>query len=112
MIPARVVLVRREVCARCDQPCEGFRTGALNHADPRKGCPREWAGRWGCYGPCTGQSEGRVTFGLGDAVEFMARPIVRASDALLGTQLKGCLRCGKKRKALNRVIPDLLHPFG
>ena len=41
--------------------------------------------------------------GLGDAVAALLSPLVRASDALLGTHLKTCPGCARRRAALNRA---------
>jgi len=45
--------------------------------------------------------------GLGDLVAFIAEPIARASDALLGTHLVGCNSCAERRAALNNLVPKL-----
>ncbi len=45
------------------------------------------------------------TYGLGDAVATMAKPIAR----VLG--LAECKGCKGRQALLNRAIPDLLHPF-
>lgn len=50
MTPPEVVEVRREICARCDQPCAAYQAGQIDHADPAATCPRIWSGRWGRYG--------------------------------------------------------------
>ena len=41
--------------------------------------------------------------GLGDAVAVVARPIARASDALLGTKLVGCTSCAERQARWNAV---------
>jgi hypothetical protein len=43
--------------------------------------------------------------GLGDVVYYAARPIVAASDALLGTDLKNCMPCKSRRETLNQKMP-------
>jgi hypothetical protein len=44
-------------------------------------------------------------FGLGDAVAAVAQPIAGAIDAVLGTNIKECGGCAKRREALNRAVP-------
>lgn len=42
-------------------------------------------------------------FGLGDAVAVIAEPIASALDAVVGTKIKGCGGCARRREALNRA---------
>jgi hypothetical protein len=51
------------------------------------------------------------TTGLGDVVAKVADPIARALDAALGTKLAGCGGCSKRRRALNRLVPDVRNPL-
>lgn len=46
-------------------------------------------------------------FGLGDAVAAIANPLARALDATIGTHIEGCGGCAQRRKALNKLLPDL-----
>ncbi len=40
---------------------------------------------------------------FGDAVAAVAKPIARASDAVLGTHLTTCGGCANRRRALNAL---------
>lgn len=40
--------------------------------------------------------------GLGDAVAYVAHPVARIADKVLGTNLQGCGGCRKRQEALNR----------
>jgi hypothetical protein len=91
-----IVEGRKSICARCDAQCDAFKSGAINHADPKAYCPRPWPSRWSA-----------ARFGLGDLVSSVAEPIARASDAIFKTNLVGCEPCAKRREALNKFIPDL-----
>lgn len=42
-------------------------------------------------------------FGLGDAVAAIAQPIAGVLDRVLGTNIKRCGACTKRREALNRI---------
>lgn len=101
-MPKFAVEVRQEICARCPTPCEPFTQRKLNHADPCEECPLQ-PRRWGPY-DCspTGKS-----FGLGDAVAALAQPIAAKIDALLGTNIKNCGGCKKRRDALNKIVPKI-----
>lgn len=48
------------------------------------------------------------SFGLGDAVEAVAGPIAGAIDKAFGTSLRKCPECGRRRRALNKIVPNLL----
>lgn len=50
MIPAAVIEVRREICARCPNPCAAHAAGQIDHADPAAACPVSWSGSWARYG--------------------------------------------------------------
>ena len=52
----------------------------------------------------------KIPIGAGDAVAFAAKPIAVVSDAVLGTNFKGCGGCGKRREDLNQAIPNI-NPF-
>ena len=43
--------------------------------------------------------------GLGDVVKAALRPFVKATDALLGTDLENCAGCEDRRQALNDRFP-------
>jgi hypothetical protein len=46
--------------------------------------------------------------GLGDVVASVAQPIAGAIDKALGTNIKGCGACAKRREALNNRFPSKL----
>ena len=46
--------------------------------------------------------------GLGDRVHAIAQPIAGAIDKALGTNIKGCGACAKRREALNNRFPSKL----
>jgi hypothetical protein len=46
--------------------------------------------------------------GLGDVVALVAQPIAGAIDKALGTNIKGCGACAKRREALNNRFPSKL----
>jgi hypothetical protein len=46
--------------------------------------------------------------GIGDAVHSVAQPIAGAIDKALGTNIKGCGACAKRREALNNMFPSKL----
>ena len=46
--------------------------------------------------------------GLGDVVASVAQPIAGAIDKALGTNIKGCGACAKRREALNNMFPSKL----
>ena len=46
--------------------------------------------------------------GLGDRVHAIAQPIAGAIDKALGTNIKGCGACAKRREALNNLFPSKL----
>ena len=46
--------------------------------------------------------------GLGDVVHLAAQPIAKAIDKALGTNIKGCGACAKRREALNNRFPSKL----
>ena len=41
---------------------------------------------------------------LGDAVHLVAQPIAGAIDKALGTNIKGCGACAKRREKLNNLF--------
>jgi hypothetical protein len=43
--------------------------------------------------------------GLGDVVEKVAQPIARSIDKLLGTNIKNCGGCTKRKNSLNERFP-------
>ena len=45
---------------------------------------------------------------LGDKVASIAQPIAGAIDNALGTNIKGCGACAKRREALNNLFPSKL----
>lgn len=45
----------------------------------------------------------RRRFRIGDAVEYVAKPIARAIDRVAGTKLATCKACEKRRDWLNRI---------
>ena len=44
--------------------------------------------------------------GLGDVVASVAQPIAGAIDKALGTNIKGCGACAKRREALNNMFQE------
>ena len=46
-----------------------------------------------------------VIRGVGDVVARIAKPIARAIDARLGTDLENCKGCNKRRETLNQAFP-------
>ncbi len=53
------------------------------------------------------------TVGLGDVVKKGLAPIVTVFDKVikLDKPLSGCNSCEERMKALNKLIPDIKHPF-
>lgn len=49
--------------------------------------------------------------GLGDLVYRVANPIARILDRVLGTRLRGCGGCARRRRALNRWTDKLRGRF-
>ena len=45
---------------------------------------------------------------FGDKVYAIAQPIAGAIDNALGTNIKGCGACAKRREALNNLFPSKL----
>ena len=97
-IPVGVVQIRAEICGRCAAPCANQKQSGF-HRDPCAQCPLA-PRAWGPYGECK-------NFGLGDLVASVAQPIAGAIDAVLGTNVKGCGGCAKRREALNRMVPKI-----
>lgn len=98
-IPEGVILARKAICAGCPTPCEPYLAGQLAHQDPCVRCSLAQP-RWNVYGRCQ-------TFGLGDAVHFVAQPIARAIDRVAGTNIQNCGGCAQRRAALNEAVPKL-----
>jgi hypothetical protein len=44
--------------------------------------------------------------GAGDAVEMVAKPIAKAIDAVLGTNIQNCGECAERREKLNALSVD------
>lgn len=100
MMDNKIVYIRKAICDRCDEQCEAFKAGAINHSDPKASCPRQWPSRWRAH-----------SFGLGDAVAALASPVAAASDSMFGTSLSSCGGCAKRREALNQMVPNILPPL-
>lgn len=47
----------------------------------------------------------RGIHGAGDVVAFVAKPIAKLSDKVLGTDLANCESCEQRRKKLNEKFP-------
>ena len=43
--------------------------------------------------------------GLGDVVHAVAQPVATVLDAVLGTHIKGCRGCAKRREEWNQAVP-------
>ena len=43
--------------------------------------------------------------GLGDAVKIVAKPIAKAIDAAIGTDVQNCSACERRRQYLNEKFP-------
>lgn len=43
--------------------------------------------------------------GLGDLVALAAQPVAKTIDAILGTDLKKCGGCARRREKLNTAVP-------
>lgn len=43
--------------------------------------------------------------GLGDVVHAVAQPVAAVLDAVLGTRIKGCSGCAKRREQWNQAVP-------
>lgn len=80
--------VRRAHCRSCRTPC------GADPDDPAAFCPLPV--------PLWGRPSLRG-IGIGDLVASVARPIARASDAVLGTKLTGCTSCAERRRKWNQV---------
>lgn len=62
-------------------------------------------------GPVPARSGGSA-LGLGDVVARFAKPIAQVIDRVAGTKLAaGCGPCSRRRKRLNRWVPDLRRPW-
>ena len=60
------------------------------------------------YGPANGTQmtqEPHRLRGMGDLLAMVAQPIAGAVDAVLGTNIKECSGCARRRKLLNTVMP-------
>ncbi len=49
--------------------------------------------------------------GLGDVVAAVAHPFAKAIDAIAGTDLENCVGCERRRRRLNKAVPDARRPF-
>jgi hypothetical protein len=49
--------------------------------------------------------------GAGEVVEYFAKPVARAIDAVAGTKIAQCAGCEERKAKLNAAVPDILHPF-
>ncbi len=69
------------------------------------------------FSPIPSKEERKAKYkklGLGDAVAAVAQPVAKAIDLVLGTDLQNCIGCigaGGRKDTLNKIVPDLLHPF-
>lgn len=48
---------------------------------------------------------------LGDAVEKMLEPVVEVIDNKLGTNIKGCAGCQKRKEILNQLDEKISNTF-
>lgn len=49
----------------------------------------------------------KTPVGLGDAVEVVAKPVAKAIDRVLGTNLEHCGGCARRKAKLNALVPSL-----
>ena len=49
--------------------------------------------------------------GLGDVVEGIAHPVAEFLDKHFETKLVGCESCAERQARLNKLMPDMRHPF-
>lgn len=54
----------------------------------------------------------RTTKGLGDLVEKVAKPIAKAIDKVVGTDIEHCDGCDKRKDFLNRLSGSIIEKFG
>lgn len=90
------IQVRRDICRGCKRDCDV--RDVINHANPCAECPQRV---WHAMGRCEQESPDT---GLGDAVAFVAQPIARAIDRILGTNVEGCGGCKARKAALNKLF--------
>lgn len=104
-MPAGVVEVRGEICARCATPC-AQQSAAEFHRAPCSECPLALRA-WGPYGDCE-------RFGLGDLVAAVATPIARVfkMDCIdpATNDLKPESPCGQRKADWNRAVPNVIPP--
>lgn len=87
--------IRIATCNECQNQCDDFRQGKIDHSNPCLSCP---IGMWSSTAPCRG---------LGDVVAAIAQPIAKVIDSVAGTNVQGCGGCKKRQEALNKLIPSL-----
>lgn len=53
------------------------------------------------------------TIGIGDLVAIGAQPIAKVIDKVAGgkTNLQNCGGCNQRKDNLNKMVPDIMHPF-
>jgi hypothetical protein len=99
MIPAHIIEVRREICARCDAPCDAYQAGQIDHTAPDAACPRVWSGRWGLYLSSTPGLGTRLQKNIHAVLDVLPMP-----DATRNA-IKSCGGCAQRRDVLDRAFP-------
>jgi hypothetical protein len=97
-VPNYIKNNRAALCAQCPKPCENQKNDSF-HSNPESECPIKWAGRW------HKSRLGEKMKGAGDLVAKIAKPIARAADAILKTNLTNCVPCQARRNKLNEKLP-------
>lgn len=95
---AAFAAIRQHRCETCPTPCEPWKNGTINLADPALACPIR---RWFPVAPQKGKG-----LRLGDKLEKLFKPIARALklpclDA--NADLKPESPCAKRRDRLNEL---------
>jgi len=84
-----VTAFRHNICRNCVQWNGSCKLG--HNLAGSAACP---LGKFGGFVP------------LGNVVAAVAQPLARVADELLGTHLRQCPGCAKRREKLNHLIPQ------
>jgi len=122
-MPKHVASARRGVCKLCDQQCQAFLSGKIDHYDPHASCPRRWPRRWGCWGRCDDGTTIRPIYGrrsipLGTKARRLALALGRwiksgfglANRALRRQRQAICEACPMWRLKGNAGLGECLDP--